>query len=58
LLLKHIKENAKEGTKLEELRQVLPFLGRGSIQFLIKELKHEGVIFSSGHTKGTRWFPR
>ncbi|GHU96888.1 hypothetical protein FACS189483_01170 [Spirochaetia bacterium] len=58
LLLKHIKENEKEGTKLEELRQILPFLGRGSVQFLIKELKDEGAIISSGHTKGARWFPK
>ncbi|AEF85606.1 putative transcriptional regulator [Treponema primitia ZAS-2] len=58
LLLKHIKENAKEGTKLEELRQVLPFLNRSSIQVLVRELKAEGTIISSGHTKGTRWLPK
>jgi ATP-dependent DNA helicase RecG len=58
LLIKHIKTNEKEGTKLEELRQILPSLTRSGVQVLVRELKNEGLIFSTGSTKGTLWFPK
>jgi ATP-dependent DNA helicase RecG len=57
LLLKHIRTNAKEGTKLAELRQILPSLSRGSIQVLVRELRNEGLITSIGNTSNARWFP-
>jgi ATP-dependent DNA helicase RecG len=57
LLLKHIKTNEKEGTKLAELRQIIPYLNRGSIQVLVRELRDEGSIVSIGNTSNARWFP-
>jgi ATP-dependent DNA helicase RecG len=58
LLLKHIKVNGKEGTKLVELRQILPSLSRGSIQVLVREMRDEGLIISTGNTSNARWFPK
>lgn len=37
LLVKHIKENALSGAKMETLRQVLPNLSRSQIQVLLRE---------------------
>lgn len=39
LLLKHIRENAREGSRLNELMQVLPSLSRRQVQKLVVELK-------------------
>jgi len=57
LLLKHIKENKKTGSKLSELREVLPVLSRNQIQGLLREMKQDKVIFCKGRTKGARWYP-
>ena len=57
LLLKHIRDNRKEGVRFEELAQVLPSLTRGMIQGLMRELKSEGHIYVDGRTKGARWHP-
>ena len=57
LLLKHIRDSAKEGTTLAELQQVLPALGRRSVQGLLQELRDEGRIRLEGRTKGARWYP-
>ena len=57
LLLKHIKSNAKHGSKLAELGQVLPFLSQRQIQELLKELKIQGKIHFKGQTKASLWFP-
>lgn len=55
LLLKHIAENQTEGSPLQDLMQVLPSLTRNSVQGLLRELKAEGRIRTSGRTKGGRW---
>ena len=56
LLMKHIEENQADGSPLQDLMQVLPSLTRNSVQSLLKELKSEGRIRTSGRTKGGRWF--
>ncbi len=57
LLLRHIRDNAKTGSNLAELCQVLPSLSKSQIQKLAKELKDEGLIFVNGRTKASLWFP-
>lgn len=57
LLLKHIHDSRLEGSKLEEMHQVLPGRARSQIQVLLRELKTEGKIRVQGRTKGARWFP-
>jgi ATP-dependent DNA helicase RecG len=57
LLLTHIQDNATTGAKMDEFRQVLPALARSQIQVLLRELRKEGLIHSTGATKGARWFP-
>jgi len=57
LLLKHITENAKAGSKMEELVQVLPALSRAQIVRLLNELKSEDMIRLVGERRGARWFP-
>ena len=57
LLLKHIQDNAAVGSKMEELKQVLPALGRSQIQVLLRELVKEGAVHSKGATRAARWYP-
>lgn len=57
LLLKHIKDNAASGARMEELRQVLPALSRSQIQVLLRELVKAKVVHSVGATRGARWYP-
>jgi len=57
LLLKHIQDNQKEGSKLQELMQVLPALSRDQVQKLLQDLKREGRIHNLGYTKAARWYP-
>ena len=57
LLLKHIKENAKHGARLDELQQVLPSLSRNQVQTLLRELKKSNKIIVKGKTRAARWFP-
>ena len=57
LLLQHVKERAKKGTKFDELQEVLPSLSRTQIQGLMRELREEGAVASEGTTKAARWFP-
>lgn len=56
LLLKHIRNNGKNGTPLKELHQVLPGHNRGQLQVLVRELRKEGRIFCEGNTNAARWF--
>lgn len=56
LLLKHIRDNDRIGSRLEELMQVLPALSSNQVQALIRELKLEGSIHNVGRTNGARWF--
>ncbi len=56
LLLKHIRNNGREGTPLKELYQVLPGHNRGQLQVLVRELRKEGRIFCEVNTNVARWF--
>ena len=55
LLVKHISDNNKEGSRFRDLRQVLPSLSIGQLKALMKELKEEGRIYSKGKTKAGLW---
>lgn len=57
LLLKHIEDNAHEGSQFRELVQVLPALTRYELQSLIRDLKSEGRVFNIGRTRAGRWYP-
>ena len=57
LLLKHIRENAKTGSQMDEFYQVLPGLVRSQIQVLLRELRAEGRIHVLGMTSAAKWFP-
>ena len=57
LLLKHIRDNRKEGSQLRELRQVLPALSYAQVQKLLQELRIKGQIHKVGNTSATRWYP-
>lgn len=57
LLLKHIRDCAADGTRMEEFRQVLPTLGRAQIQVFLRELRREGLAHKHGNTKAARWYP-
>jgi ATP-dependent DNA helicase RecG len=56
LLLKHVTDSGKEGSAFNELIQVLPYLTRRQIQYLVKKLKQDGLIVLKGSTKGSRYF--
>ncbi len=57
LLLKHLTENFAEGCPLMELCQVLPNLSSSQVQTLLREMKKEGILRTTGKTKAGRWFP-
>ncbi len=57
LLLKHIKENKDTGSRLKELRQVLPGLSGDQVKKLVAELKKEEKIFNIGATRAALWYP-
>jgi len=57
LLLSHIQDNNKTGSRLNELLQVLPSLTNNQVQTLLKELKKEGAIYKTGTTRAALWYP-
>jgi ATP-dependent DNA helicase RecG len=57
LLLKHIQRNQQEGSRLKELKDVLPFLSRSQVQRLLKELKEARQIHHVGSTRSSLWYP-
>ena len=57
LLLKHIRQNSKNGCKLKELCEVLPAEKKSQIQVFLRELKNSGKVYSVGATNAARWFP-
>ncbi len=57
LLLKHIKENRSNGSRLKELMQVLPALTMPQVQTLLRELKSDGEIHKVGKTRAALWYP-
>ena len=56
LLLKHMRENASEGTPFRELQQILPGHSRDQITVLLRELKKENRAYCLGNTSAARWF--
>lgn len=56
LLLKHLDDSLPEGCAMAELQQVVPALGRRSIQVLLEDLRSEGRVRVEGKTRGARWF--
>jgi ATP-dependent DNA helicase RecG len=57
LLLRHVEDNQKVGSRMEEFRQVLPSHSRSQIQVLLRELVAERKIHIHGKTLGARWYP-
>jgi ATP-dependent DNA helicase RecG len=57
LLLKHIRDNRKNGSRLNDLRQVLPALSRRQVQALIAALKKQNKVWMVGKTSAARWYP-
>lgn len=57
LLLQHIQNFRQEGSRLQDLLQVLPDLTRDQIQKLLRELKAAGKVSVTRKTKSSRWFP-
>ncbi len=57
LLREHIERNARDGSPLVELNQVLPAMKPSQVQNLLRELKRDGVVHPKGKTKAARWYP-
>lgn len=57
LLFKHIQENAKHGSRLQEMIQVLPAVSRAQVQLLLGEMERANRIHHSGRTNAARWYP-
>jgi len=57
LLLKHIMDNRRDGSRMEDFRQVLPTCSRGQIHSLLRKLKREGKVRVEGRTKAALWYP-
>jgi ATP-dependent DNA helicase RecG len=57
LLLKHIRDNRKEGSRLQDLMQVLPALSRRQVQALLAELKNRNEVRMIGKTSAAKWYP-
>lgn len=56
LLMKHIKDNNANGSKLQELCEVLPAFSRRQVQTLLQELRREKRIKLIGKTSNSLWF--
>jgi ATP-dependent DNA helicase RecG len=57
LLAQHISDNRTEGSRLQELLQVLPACSRGQVQSFLRELQKEGRIHHLGSTRSALWYP-
>ena len=57
LLLKHIEDNARDGSTMSDFQQVLPGCTRGQIRSLLRDLKLSGAVRVSGRTRGAKWYP-
>ena len=57
LLVRHIQDNQTTGSKMEELRQVLPAHSRSQIQVLLRELVKQQAVHVHGATRAARWYP-
>lgn len=57
LILSHIESSGDEGSRMDEFKQILPFLERSSIQVLIREMRDDGLIHNHGNTRAGKWYP-
>jgi ATP-dependent DNA helicase RecG len=57
LLLKHIKDNRKQGSQFRDLREVLSSLTRDQVKKILAEMKKEKRICVVGKTSAARWYP-
>jgi ATP-dependent DNA helicase RecG len=57
LLLKHIRDNAADGSRIQDMLQVLPNHSRDQVHNLLRKLKKEGLVHTVGKTKASRWYP-
>lgn len=57
LLLTHISGNKAEGSKLDDMYQVLPGHARSQVQVLLREMRKEGKIHVVGRTRAGKWYP-
>lgn len=57
LLLKHIEDNAGDGSPLKDLLDVLPSLTRDQVRTLLRELRSEGKAHPRGTTRTALWYP-
>ncbi|MBW1970939.1 MAG: transcriptional regulator, partial [Deltaproteobacteria bacterium] len=57
LLLKHISDNQKTGSRFSELREVLPSLSRRQVQALLTALKKQNKVWMVGKTSAAKWYP-
>ena len=57
LLLKHIRDNRDKGSRLNDLRQVLPALSRRQVQALLAALKKQNKVWMVGKTSAAKWYP-
>ncbi|MBU2600816.1 MAG: putative DNA binding domain-containing protein [Actinobacteria bacterium] len=57
LLLRHIEESVPAGTRMAELLQVLPGLGRNQVFGLLSELRDEGRVYVEGQRRWAQWLP-
>jgi ATP-dependent DNA helicase RecG len=56
LILQHIKENTRDGSRLEDLLDVTPNLTYQQVRGLLQELQSEGSVVHTGRTRGSRWY--
>ncbi len=57
LLLKHIEDNKKNGSRLSELCRVIPSLPSTHVRSLLRTLKRRGNAHSVGKTHAGVWYP-
>lgn len=57
LLLDHIRRYGAEGSRMQDLVELLHHLTRGQVRSLLRELQQDGGIHHTGRTKASRWFP-
>lgn len=57
LLLRHIQDNAAEGSPLADLQQVVPSLSRDQVQYLLQKLRDEQAVHLVGYGPSARWYP-
>ena len=57
LLLKHIRDNRDNGSRLNDLKQVLPALSRRQVQALLAALKKQNKVRMVGKTSAAKWYP-